>query len=54
MGHPPFVDVKFYPGHSYPTGNGVTSYSHPRYVGLTRDGEVYVKTTCPNDVWEKI
>ena len=51
--HPPFVDVKFYPGYFYQRGDTLCSGAG-RYVGLTRDGEVYVFRLDSNPSWEKI
>jgi hypothetical protein len=56
MSHPPFVDVKFYPGGSFPVGSGQTAFCS-RYVGLTQDGEVYVMTLQADEGplrWERI
>ena len=54
MNHPPFVDVKFYPGYSYSVPGQSTSFGAARYVGLTSDGQVYVKMALDGAVWEKI
>lgn len=57
MNHPPFIDVKFYPGHSYDAGSNRLSVNCPRYVALTASGEVWIRivTSTPGSLkWEEI
>jgi len=57
MSHPPFIDVKFYPGHSYGIGNDRFHSICPRYVALTASGEVWIRLVVqtPDPLkWEKI
>lgn len=54
MSHPPFVDVKFYPGYSYKETETRRTSASGRYIGLTKSGEVFQLLCLKDAEWEKI
>jgi hypothetical protein len=54
IAHPPFIDVRFYPGYSYNLDSRTFKYAPGRYIGLTATGEVWQCLCEAGATWTSI